>query len=884
MRAVLPIVGLLVAVTSLHGAMRELDRRELAMPGGTLRRDVLVDRGDVKYPLRRVSEELRLDPLTGRTNRVRRSETIGDHIMVKLRPGVAPAALDALNRAHGAYIRRAMLSPGMYLVAARDPDLDCMPRLQAAYAAASDLVMYAEPDPVLELQDTTPDDPRYLSGELWGHDRIQCPAAWDIEHGTGGVVVAVIDTGIDYTHPDLASNVWVNPGESGFDSNGMNRATNGVDDDANGFIDDLHGWDFHNDDHDPWDGHGHGTRCAGHFGAVGSNGIGVAGVCWDIRIMALKLYSDAGQESATPVSDAIDCFAYVSLMHSKGIKVRLTNNSWHSDYSQGLDDAVARHRQQGILCVGTAGNRSENVDLNPVYPACFPYDNVLSVTGSDKADALYHPQAGVGVTNVDLAAPAVDILSTQTGGGYTPDLPSLRSGTSRSAPFVAGVAALAWELAPLLSHQQVRQAILDGVDVVPGLAGKVATGGRLNAYGALLRVPPVIDHHPLVNTTNLITDHNVTAHIQPRLLLGTNAPLIVWGTGTVSEATTTNVMAWVANDVFATTLPGQPLGTEISYYLFAETTNGIATFDPTNAPVVRHTFRVVPPVDLVIAGNPSPVGLPNPAYGTHAFPSGVVVAVSAPPWMATASDRRHGLQGWTGVGDVPVNGFSNRVTFTLGQSSTCTWQWATEYALAQSSSVTGLLDETSWWVQESTGQTATAAARLSLDGTHYQFAGWALDGARQPDASNQAVNPVSRIAMTTSRTAQALYLDAAADSDSDALADSWEHFNFGTLDLTATNDPDNDTALNGDEQVAGTDPTDAADRLVVSQIMVRTNDIILAWPSVSGRVYGIDAQLNLGTQDWSTLTSAIPAQVPLNVTTTDVDQAVRFYRVTVEEE
>jgi len=343
---------------------------------------------------------------------------------------------------------------------------------------ASTSIAFYEPNAVLPGASATPDDPRYWTE--WGlHNTgqtggtpdadIDAPEAWDISTGSSSLVVGVIDTGVDWTHPDLAANMWTNPGEI---------AGNGIDDDGNGFVDDVHGYDFVNNDGNPMDDHYHGTHVAGTIAAAGNNGTGVTGVSWNTQIMALKFLSASGSGSTY---DAVRAVNYATMMKTQyGVNVRVTNNSWGGGgYSQSLNDAIVASGQADMLFIAAAGNNGTNNDSSPHYPSNYNLDNVISVAATDYNDQLAS-FSNYGVNTVDLAAPGVSIYSTKPGNSY-----GSLSGTSMATPHVAGVAALAWSVAPDASAAEIRAAILDGVDNLASLDGKVTTGGRLNAYNAL---------------------------------------------------------------------------------------------------------------------------------------------------------------------------------------------------------------------------------------------------------------------------------------------------------------------------------------------------------------------------------------------------------------
>lgn len=317
-----------------------------------------------------------------------------------------------------------------------------------------------------------PNDPSYSS--TYGMKNIDAPEAWDKTTGSDSVVVGIIDTGVDYTHPDLVGNIWTNPGEI---------AGNGIDDDNNGFIDDVHGFDFVNNDGDPMDDNHHGTHVAGTIAAQGNNARGVTGVAWNTSIMALKFLSASGSGYT---SDAIRAINYATMMRSQyGVNIRVLNNSWGGGgYSASLDSAIRASEAADILFVAAAGNDGTNNDVNPHYPSSYDVNNVITVAATDRNDNLAS-FSNYGASSVDIAAPGVGIYSTIAGGYY-----ASFSGTSMAAPHVTGVAALAFAYDPDATAAEVKDAILAGGDWISGLGGKVMTGMRLNAAGTLAQLTP----------------------------------------------------------------------------------------------------------------------------------------------------------------------------------------------------------------------------------------------------------------------------------------------------------------------------------------------------------------------------------------------------------
>lgn len=331
------------------------------------------------------------------------------------------------------------------------------------------------------------DDPNdtYI-GEQWALDKILAPQAWLIKKESPGVKVAIIDTGIDWRHEDLKDNIWQNLAE---DADGDGQIIewsdslqqwifdpgdeNGIDDDGNGYIDDFVGWDFANNDNDPYDGHGHGTSVAGVIGAKGDNGIGVAGITSNVELAALKYLDDEGNGR---VCRAMEAIRYASMMG-----MSISNNSWGGESRcnalAAIIDSVGQH---GHLFIAAAGNKDINNDEIPYYPASYTADlaNVISVAATDRNDHLADfSHYG---NSVDIAAPGVDIYTCDKNNTY-----DQYSGTSLAAPFVAGAAALLMDLHKTKSIEDIRQTIISTADPITFSGDKIINGGRLNLCKAL---------------------------------------------------------------------------------------------------------------------------------------------------------------------------------------------------------------------------------------------------------------------------------------------------------------------------------------------------------------------------------------------------------------
>jgi subtilisin family serine protease len=350
----------------------------------------------------------------------------------------------------------------------------------------------------------TPNDTSF--NQLWGLNNtgqtggtadadIDAPEAWNTFTGAGSnVVIGIIDTGINYNHPDLAANVWTNPGEVAGDN---------IDNDNNGYVDDIHGWDFINNDNDPMDDNGHGTHVSGTIAGVGNNSVGVTGVSWGAKLMGLKFLSAGGSGST---SDAVLALNYATMMKMQhNVNLKATNNSWGGGgYLAAMQTALQNNANAGMIFVAAAGNSALNTDTFVSYPQGYPVDNIISVAATDHNDLLAS-FSNYGATSVDLGAPGVSVYSSY-GSGYA----SL-SGTSMATPHVAGAVALAWAYAPTKTRQEIKAAILAGVDAVASLAGKTVTGGRLNLVKVLANVAPPIaaPSAPVLNVPSVISSSQI---------------------------------------------------------------------------------------------------------------------------------------------------------------------------------------------------------------------------------------------------------------------------------------------------------------------------------------------------------------------------------------
>lgn len=389
------------------------------------------------------------------------------------------------NLVGGSRLRTFSTVPGLELISI---NLD----VDQAIDALKPYVMYAEPnwvhrpvgssnDTYIDLQWGINNTGQTIQGSVGTPDAdIDGFEAWDITTGSANFVVAIIDTGTQWTHVDLAANIYSNPGEV---------PGNGVDDDGNGYVDDIRGWDFYSNDNDPDDVDGHGTHTAGTVGAVGNNGIGVAGVNWQCKLMPLRFLGPQGGYT----SDAILAVEYCTTMG-----VRVSNNSWGGGgFSTGLYDAIDASKAIGHVFLAASGNSGVNTDSSPHYPSAYDLDNIVSVAATDNQDQMAS-FSNYGATSVDLGAPGVDIASTSIGDGYV-----WLSGTSMACPHVAGVATLIAAQNPNWSYSQVVSKLLSSVRPTSSMSGTTVTGGVLNARAAVDNGGGGGDTTPPGNPTNL---------------------------------------------------------------------------------------------------------------------------------------------------------------------------------------------------------------------------------------------------------------------------------------------------------------------------------------------------------------------------------------------
>ncbi|HYY55875.1 MAG TPA: S8 family peptidase [Pyrinomonadaceae bacterium] len=408
-----------------------------------------------------------------------RQRAASAEVQVRFRPGTTVDTMRNIARRFDDRLEDEIEAvDGLALIG--DEDGKSAEEVAAEYRSLTGLVEYAEPVGQINLDQAEinhehPDDPMF--NDQWSLDNhgqnggkteadINAVRAWARTTGSSKVVVAVIDSGVDYTHPDLMNNIWVRPPDVAQYA-----------DDELGTVDDTYGFNALNDNGDPMDQNGHGTHCAGIIGAEGGNGLGIAGVNWKVEIMPLR-FIDANGSGTT--RDAIKAINYVIDRKRAGVNVRIISASWGSTmYSKALEDVIAAAGQEGIIFIAASGNSSADADKSPHYPASYDLPNVISVAALTRHDELAS-FSNYGAKRVHVAAPGAEILSTWLGGEFRE-----ASGTSMATPEVAGVAALVLAADPDLSMKKLRERLLESVDKLDSLSGKVSSGGRINAAKAV---------------------------------------------------------------------------------------------------------------------------------------------------------------------------------------------------------------------------------------------------------------------------------------------------------------------------------------------------------------------------------------------------------------
>lgn len=442
------------------------------------------------------------------------SQFVPNEVIVKFRAGLAEyAVMQSIQAVSGSIIsyRGEVASVGLwsenktrYRSFIRKSDLFLLrvPAFMGTDRAILDLtadanIEYAEKNHIF-CASYTPDD-TYFSYQ-WGlHNTgqsggtsdadIDAPEAWETFTGSSDICMAILDTGIDYNHTDLQSNIWNNPGETG-----GGKETDNTDNDGNGYIDDWRGWDFVNSDNTPMDDNNpyyHGTHVAGIAGATGDNSTGIVGVCWNSKLIALKVLNSSGGGTTANIISAID--------YAIDAGAQVINASFGSySYSASLYEAIEEAQEEGILVICSAGNDNYNTNTTPHYPSSYDLDSIISVLATDDDDAIAS-YSNYGFYSVDLGAPggsddtqsSYNIYSTKQGNAY-----QYLFGTSMATPLVTGAAALIIGQRSTIDWWQAKTIILKSVDYKSGLSGKAITSGRLNLNNAVNYATPTLPAAP----------------------------------------------------------------------------------------------------------------------------------------------------------------------------------------------------------------------------------------------------------------------------------------------------------------------------------------------------------------------------------------------------
>ena len=426
---------------------------------------------------------------------INQAEAVPGEYIVRLKSKTSALNVQSISKSLASYIKSSI--PALNIVVIKRPvfenSLSVMKSLQQ-----NQLVDIVEPNYIYKSS-RLPDD--ILLEKLWGLRNIGqkdssgragvagidigAEQAWDLEIGSEQMLVAVIDTGINFNHPDLINNLWTNEAE-------LNGQAD-VDDDNNGVVDDIHGYNSITGNGNALDDHGHGTHCAGTIGATGHDGKGIVGVNWKVKLMAVKFLASNGSGTLENALKSVD---YATKMGAK-----VLNNSWGGGgFSQTLLDSIKRSHDAGTIFIAAAGNDGSNNDNKPAYPASYDVPNIISVAAiANKGEKATF--TNYGKRSVHIGAPGVNIYSSVLGEGY-----ESWSGTSMAAPHVSGVAALVWAHEPSLTALELKTRLLQTASPLPALKKITKTGGMVNAFFALTNRIPEIDPNDPINWQTKVVD------------------------------------------------------------------------------------------------------------------------------------------------------------------------------------------------------------------------------------------------------------------------------------------------------------------------------------------------------------------------------------------
>jgi hypothetical protein len=709
--------------------------------------------------------------------------------------------------------------------------------------------------------------------QQYGLSKIAASNAWQVSTGSSNVVVAILDSGINYHHEDLAPNMWRNPGEI---------PGNGMDDDGNGYIDDVHGIDTAYDpfgrDTNPLD-QGipvyHGTALAGIIGAASNNGKGVAGLNWNVQLMALRFLRTTNYAE---VAEELEALEYVVAMKQRGINIRVLSMSYGgTEFSMASKEAHEAVSAAGVLQVASAGNFSANIDSAPTFPATLPIADLISVAASDSADLLA-PFSSYGRTNCDLAAPGVGIVSTGGSSGNDYYGQPGRDGTSYSAPYVAGAAALLFAAYPSATALEVKAALLDSADVLPAFTNKMVSNGRLNVAramqslgGRLTKAPPNITFQPPERTTIVLSN----AYSLNAVFTGTPPFSFQWLHNGMELVDGTNATYGDAS------APASDAG---DYRLvvsngFGVVTSAVARLEVLTTPVfVRHpqpgnatetsniTFAA-----LATGYAPQYQWLSNGVPMLGATTTNLTLTNVNPGFAAAYSVRASNSYGVSTSDVAPLTVFTFprmvepgvplRIAVVRGETVTLGVR------------TTGTLPIGYRWRRASQGITLT---NISLNANECFFTFVATNEGTYTLILTNAALPLSSVQRTNA------IITVLADSDGDGLPDEWEN-NYASAGQP-DEDTDGDGVSNADEYRAGTNPLDGNSRLRIERLVMSNNIARLDFLAVSNKTYAIEQRQLVHTGAWTPMANVVSGSTDRRLEVTDTNNGVgsvtqKYYRV-----